>query len=52
MRLLPVQIAMLTNTDLVQNKIQQLALTAQLVERAQGVLQPAVTVLLVKFKTQ
>jgi hypothetical protein len=52
LRLLPVQIAVLTNTVLVQKKIQQLALIAQLVETVQEVLQFAVIVLLVKSKTQ
>ena len=52
MRLLPVQIAMLTNTDLVQNRTQQLALTAHLAVRVQEALQSAVNVLQVKLRIQ
>ena len=49
---LPVQIAVLTNTVLVRNRIQPLVLTAKLVERVQEALQLVVSALRVKLKIQ
>ena len=49
---LPVQIAVLTNTVLVRNKIPPLALTAHLAVRVQKALQSAVNVLQVKLRIQ
>ena len=52
MRLLPVQIAVLTNTVLVRNKIQPLALAVHLAVKVQEALQSAVNVLQVKLRIQ